>query len=121
VYVPGPALPYSAFEEDRRSVDKNSAGYLQNRGGNAASAEQHYLNARALIQEKKYGEAVLALQKAREALNTASEDNRTTLELEIATAMAIAQSKEAQTVFEKERLPNAANSNTNVNSNNPAR
>ncbi len=103
VPVQNPPVPYSAFEEDRRSVDKNPAQYLQTHKDNAITAEDHYLVARALLQEKKYTEAAAALQKAKESLNLTSEGNRRTLELEIAQAVSIAAAKEAQAAFEKEK------------------
>jgi protein phosphatase len=101
--VQNPAVPYSAFEEDRRNVDKNPAQYLQTHSASAVTAEDHYLIGRAFLQEKKYAEAITALQKARESLNLISEGNRRTLEVEIAQALSIAAGKEAQSAFEKEK------------------
>ncbi len=104
--VQNPPVPYASFEEDRRAVDRNAAHYLQAAGDQATTAEDHYLKGRALLHEKKYAEAVAALQKARESLNLSSEGNRRTLEIEIALALAIAVSKDAQANFEKDKPAN---------------
>ncbi len=111
--VQSPAIPYSAFEEDRRSVDKDPAQYLLTHKNNAVNAEDYYLIGRALLHEKKYGEAAAALQKAKESLNLTGDENRRTLETEIAQALSIANGREAQSAFEKEK-PAATSSNVNT-------
>lgn len=118
VPVQNPPVPYSAFEEERRAVDRNAAAYLQTHADKAVTAEDHYLIGRALLQEKKYIETIAALQKAKESLNLSSEGNRRTLEIEIAQAMAVALSREAQAGFEKEKPASSAPvnaANTDVN------
>jgi protein phosphatase len=115
VPVQNPPVPYSAFEEERRVVDRNAAAYLQTHADKAVTAEDHYLIGRSLLQEKKYIEAIAALEKAKGSLNLSSEGNRRTLEIEIAQAMAVALSREAQAGFEKEKPAAAANTNTNSN------
>ena len=114
--VQSPAIPYSAFEEDRRSVDRDPAQYLLKHRSNAVNAEDYYLIGRALLHEKKYAEAAAALQKAKESLNMTGDENRRTLETEIAQALSIANGREAQSAFEKEKpaaaAVNTANSNT---------
>ena len=113
--VQSPAFPYSAFEEDRRSVDKNPTQYLLTHKDNAVNAEDYYLIGRALLHEKKYGEAVTALQKAKESLNLTGDEDRRTLETEIAQALSIAAGKEAQAAFEKEKPASSTNmANTNT-------
>ncbi len=107
--VQSPAIPYSAFEEDRRSVDKDPAQYLLTHKNNAVNAEDYYLIGRALLHEKKYGEAAAALQKAKESLNLTGDENRRTLETEIAQALSIANGREAQSAFEKEKPAASAN------------
>jgi serine/threonine protein phosphatase PrpC len=115
--VQSPAIPYSAFEEDRRSVDKDPAQYLLKHKDNAVNAEDYYLIGRALLHQKRYGEAVAALQKAKESLNLTGDENRRTLETEIAQALSIANGREAQAAFEREKpaslaAPVNANSKT---------
>jgi protein phosphatase len=112
--VQSPAIPWSAFEEDRRSVDKDPAQYLLKHKDNAVNAEDYYLIARALLHEKKYSEAVAALQKAKESLNLTGDENRRTLETEIAQALSIAGGREAQSAFEKEKPAAAVNANPKI-------
>ena len=118
--VQNPPIPYSAFEEDRRSVDKDPAQYLLKHKDNAVNAEDFYLIGRSLLQQRRYGEAVTALQKAKESLNLIGDENRRTLETEIAGALAIAGGKEAQAAFEKEKPVSSAPA-LNANSNSRVR
>lgn len=121
VPVQNPPVPYASFEEDRRAADRNAAQYLQATGDQATTAEDHYLKGRALLHEKKYTEAIAALQKARESLNLSSEGNRRTLEIEIALALAVAGNKDAQASFEKDKPANSVNSVNSANSVNTVR
>lgn len=107
-----PAIPYAGFEEDRRILDRNPAFYMSTQADRAITAEEFYLKGRALIHEKKYIEAIAALQKAKESLHLSSEGNRRTLEIEIALARAVAVSREAQVNFEREKPATAAPANT---------
>jgi serine/threonine protein phosphatase PrpC len=116
--IQNPPIPYSAFEEDRRAVDKDPVGYMA-KHKDPVNAEDYYLIGRALLHQKKYADAATALQRAKESLNMTGEENRRTLETEIAQALSIAGGREAQAAFEKAKP--AATGETNTNTNNSRR
>ena len=116
-----PNIPYSAFEDNRRNVDRNPEQYIFASNGQAESAEEYYLLGRANLLTGKYPEAKKAFEEAKNRLAQASEVNSTILANEIAMALAIINDPFAQKAFEKDislnKSDNTAQSNANINLN----
>jgi serine/threonine protein phosphatase PrpC len=114
-----PNIEYSAFEESRRSVDKNPPQYLEASGGSAQSAEDFYLLGRAHFLTGDYVKAKESFTKAKELLPETKEVNRRTLENEVALMSAIVENVIARNEFiNQKRLINAGTANpanTSVN------
>lgn len=112
-------IPLSAFEENRRSVDKDPAGYIQKFPA-PQDAEDYYLVGRAYLMTGDYVKARAAFVSAREKLNEADPTNLDVLRDDIAIMMAVTNDTTIQTILKKEFQPTAspaANSNTNTNAN----
>ncbi|MGI8467371.1 MAG: PP2C family protein-serine/threonine phosphatase, partial [Pyrinomonadaceae bacterium] len=52
-----PNIPYSAFEDNRRNVDRDPSKYITANGASAADAEDYYLLGRAYLLTEKYVDA----------------------------------------------------------------
>lgn len=111
-------IPYSAFEDNRRNVDRNPAQFVSSMGASAADAEDFYLLGRANLLNAKYVEAKNAFAKAKELLPQSNAADKSMLANEIAIGLSIVDSGFAKKVLETEKrvAPEAANqTNTSVN------
>ncbi len=121
-------IPYSAFEDNRRNVDRNPEQYIFATGGRAESGEDYYLLGRANLLTGKYPEAKKAFEEAKNRLAQTSDVNSKILANEIAMALAIINDPFSQKAFEKDinlnksdadaqtNTSGGANSSTNTNS-----
>ena len=110
-------IPYSAFEDNRRNVDRNPEQYIFTTGGRAESAEDYYLLGRANLLTAKYPEAKKAFEEAKNRLAQTSEINSKILANEIAMALAIINDPLAQRGFEKDVNLNKSNTGNGANAN----
>ena len=111
-----PNIPYSAFEDNRRNVDRNPEQYIFASNGRAESAEEYYLLGRAGLLTGKYPEAKKAFEEAKNRLGQTSEVNSKILANEIAMGLAIINDPLAQRGFERDINLNKSNANTGTNS-----
>lgn len=113
-----PNIPFTAFEENRRNVDRNPQQFIAANAARPQDATDFYLLGRAYLLTAKYTEAKQALTTAKNLLAQADEVNGKTLANEIAMSMAIINDPFALRAFEKDVLQNnpAPNQNTNANS-----
>lgn len=118
-----PNIPYSAFEDNRRNVDRNPEQYIFATNNRAESAEDYYLLGRANLLTGKYPEAKIAFEEAKNRLAQASEINSKILANEIAMGLAIVNDEFAKKAFTKDMQLNRTiaatpdNTNSVVNSN----
>lgn len=115
--VETPNIQFSAFEDNRRNVDKNPAQYIATSGTTAEDAEDYYLLGRAYILTGKYAEAKNALTSAKDRLPMVSGDDESMLSNEIAIALASINDPNSRKVLESDRTtiaPNSAGSNSNT-------
>lgn len=113
-----PNIEYSAFEDNRRNVDRNPEQFIAASGSSAQDAESLYLLGRAYFITADYAKAKDAFTKAKERLSEVKEINRRTLENEIAIGLSVVENNIARNEFiNQKRLlnapPNPANSNAN--------
>lgn len=110
-------IPLTAFEENRRLVDRDPVAYANTRAASPQDAEDHYLLGRALLLSGKYFEARRQFAQAKEKLADADPANAKTLSADIAMANSIIESAQAQEIFKKEveGLAAPARSDTNAN------
>lgn len=114
--VETPNIPYSAFEDNRRNVDKNPAQYISASGANPQDAEDYYLLGRAYALTGRYDEAKTAFQQARSFLPSMQGSDRTMLANEIAIATAAIEPA-SRKIFETEKItPGNTAANTAANS-----
>ena len=107
----------TAFEEGRRAVDRDPAGYILKNAASTQVAEDYFLMGRAFFLTGKYWEAKRMFTDAKNRLATADPQNAKTLASEISMALAIIESPQATEVFTKDVANANAASNTSVNSN----
>lgn len=112
-----PNIPYSAFEDNRRNVDRNPEQYIFTTNNRAESAEDFYLLGRANLLEGKYQEAKKAFEEAKNRLAQTNEVNSKILYNEIAMALAIINDEFAKKAFEKDMLLNKKENNATTNAN----
>lgn len=114
-------IPYKAFEDNRRNVDKNPQQFISANSTppQDADSEDYYLLGRAYLLTGKYAEAKTAFTEAKNKLGQTSETNSKVLATEIAMALAIINNPLAQEVFVKDI--SAGNPPTNTNSANSNR
>ncbi len=106
-------IPYAAFEENRRSLDKNPEQYISTAAEKAENAEDYYLLGRAYLLTGKNPQALTAFKEAKNRLAQANEVNSAVLANEIAMSMAILNNSAAQKEFDQ----NKANANLQTNGN----
>lgn len=114
-------IPLSAFEENRRNVDKDPAGYVAKFGATPQDCEDYYLLGRAYLLSGDFVKAKTALAEARNRLAEADPVNAKTLTNEIAVSLAVLNDTTVQTMLKKELdlvyKPTNANANANANAN----
>jgi serine/threonine protein phosphatase PrpC len=118
-------IPLSAFEENRRDVDKDPAAYIAKFGVSPQDCEDYYLLGRAYLLTGDYVKARAAFTEARDRLADADPVNQKTLAADIATAFAVTNDTTVQSILKKEldaTVAKPANANVATNSNSaPAR
>ena len=111
-------IPLSAFEENRRAVDKDPAGYVQ-KNSSPQDAEDYYLVGRAYMLTGDYVKARTALLASRERLAEADPTNADVLRDDIAILLAVTNDTTIQNMLKKEfeaaKKPGNTNANTNAN------
>lgn len=113
--------PQTAFEENRRNVDKDAAAALARFGVDPRDAEDYFLVGRANMLLGKYPEARKAFTESRGRIAAGDVDpnNAKTIETEIAIAAAVTSDTTVQSILKKEleavKAPANTNSNTNAN------
>ena len=108
-------IPLSAFEENRRDVDKDPAAYIARFGAAPQDCEDFYLLGRAYLLTGEYEKARAAFEQSRDRLPTADPVNQKTIAADIATSLIAITGTTSQTMLKKELEtihPPAANSNT---------
>jgi cytochrome c-type biogenesis protein CcmH/NrfG len=112
-------IPLSAFEENRRNVDKDPAGYIAKFGGDPQDSEDFYLVGRAHMLTGDFPKARAAITEARNRLSEADPANAGVLANDIAIAIAVMNDTTVQTNLRKEfeAAKLGANSNTSPNVN----
>jgi protein phosphatase len=115
-------IPLSAFEENRRTVDKNPTQALAQFGADPRDAEDYFLVGRANMLLGNYVEAKKAYTQSSALIATGDPEkvdakNAKTLQMEIAIAMSAISGSTVQTVLKTEldAVNKPANTNTNVN------
>lgn len=110
-------IPLSAFEENRRLVDKDPAGYIQ-KVPQPQDAEDYYLIGRAYLLTGDYEKARTAFTASRDRLKDVDSANAAVLKNDLAVMMVVVNSTTTQTMLKKELEPMSANANsakTNAN------
>ncbi len=97
-------IPLSAFEENRRDVDKDPAGYLS-KNTQPQDCEDFYLVGRAYMLSGDYPKARNAFAEARKRLAEADPSNAKVIESDIAMAMAVTNDTTIQNILKKELEP----------------
>ncbi len=95
-------IPLSAFEENRRNVDKDPSGYVERFGQDPQDCEDFYLLGRAYLLTGDYSNARNALVEARNRLSEADPTNASVLASDIAIAMSVTNGTTVQSMLRKE-------------------
>ncbi len=108
--------PQTAFEENRRTLDKNPEAAVKRYELEPKDAENRFLVGRAYLLMGKYPEAKAAFEEslAKIASNEVDSANATTLKTEIAIAMSIINDPAAQANLKKSLTETAPAANANV-------
>jgi protein phosphatase len=114
-------IPFTAFEENRRNVDRNPQQFIAANAARPQDAIDHYLLGRAYLLTAKYTEAKQSFTTAKNLLAQADEVNSKTLANEIAMSLAVINDPFALKAFEKDvslnnTAPDAAKSANSANS-----
>ncbi len=109
--------PQTAFEENRRNVDRDPTSALARFGVDPRDAEDYFLVGRANMLLGKYPEARKAFVEARARIAAGDVDpnNAKTLETEIAIASAVTSDTTVQSILKKELESAKPATNTNAN------
>lgn len=112
-------IPLSAFEENRRNVDKDAAGYIAKFGATPQDCEDYYLLGRAYMLSGDFVKAKTAFTEARNRLAEADPVNAKTLASDIAVSLTVLSDTTVQTMLKKEldSVTKPANVNANANAN----
>lgn len=111
-----PNIEYTAFEDSRRSVDKNPQQFISASGaGVPDDAEGLYLLGRAFLLDGKFTEAKQMFLQARDRLAQVKEVNGKVLANEIAMGLAIINDPLAQKEFQNGLNPVNQNANLQTN------
>jgi serine/threonine protein phosphatase PrpC/cytochrome c-type biogenesis protein CcmH/NrfG len=95
-------IPLSAFEENRRDVDKDPAGYIAKFANNPQDCEDYYLLGRAYLLSGDFEKARSSFETARTKLSTADPVNQKTIAADIATSLIAITGTTSQTMLKKE-------------------
>ena len=110
-------IPLSAFEENRRDVDKDPVGYITKFAMSPQDAEDYYLLGRAYLLTGDYPKARAAFLESRNRLVEADPVNAKVLASDISMALAVTNDTTIQTNLRKEleAAKPPANANTSAN------
>ena len=108
-------IAYSAFEDNRRNVDKNPEQYIKTSGATADDAEDFYLLGRAYSLQGKYPEAKDSFGKAKERLGEYKGEFKSMLTNEIAIALSAIDNPFSRKILEAEKVKTASSESTNSN------
>jgi serine/threonine protein phosphatase PrpC/cytochrome c-type biogenesis protein CcmH/NrfG len=115
-------IPLSAFEENRRDVDKDPSGYVTKFASSPQDCEDYYLLGRAYLLTGDFIKARQALTEARNRLSTADPVNQKTISDDIALAFVVTNDTTVQRLLKDEldqinkpANANAFNANSSVN------
>jgi serine/threonine protein phosphatase PrpC len=108
-------IAYTAFEDNRRNVDRNPEQYIAANRNFVEDAEDFYLLGRAYLLSGNYAEAKQMFVQAKDRLAMVDETNSKILANEIAMGLAIINAPFAQKEFQKEANPNQSETNLNAN------
>jgi serine/threonine protein phosphatase PrpC len=114
-------IPLSAFEENRRNVDKDPANYIARFSNDPQDCEDFYLLGRAYLLTGDYSNAKASLTEARNRLSEADPTNAAVLASDIAIAMSVTNDTTVRSMLRKEletTIPVASQTPANINSNN---
>ena len=121
VEMQSPNISYSAFEDNRRNVDRDPAKYIIADGTDAKDAEDYYLLGRAYLLQEKYVDAKNAFLKAKELLPQSNGGDKAMLGNEIAIGLSIVDSTFSKSALKAERKDmisaSSQSSNTNATAN----
>jgi len=107
-------IPLSAFEENRRNVDADPAGYITKYGTSPQDSEDYYLLGRAYLLSGEYLKARQAMTEAQTRLSEADPVNTKVLASDIAVALAVTKDTTIQSMLKKELAPQTS---PNLNAN----
>ncbi len=114
-------IPLSAFEENRRNVDKDPANYIARFSNDPQDCEDFYLLGRAYLLTEDYSNAKASFIEARNRLSEADPTNAAVLASDIAIAMSVTNGTTVQSMLRKElesTNPTSSQLPANINSNN---
>jgi len=95
-------IPLSAFEENRRNVDKDPAGYAAKFGSSPQDSEDFYLVGRAYLLSGDFTKARESFTESRNRLAEADPANARILASDIAMALAVTNDTTIQSMLKKE-------------------
>ncbi|MET0751764.1 MAG: PP2C family serine/threonine-protein phosphatase [Pyrinomonadaceae bacterium] len=115
-----PDIPFTAFENLRRTVDKEPEKYINANASAPRNAEDFYLLGRAYLLTGKFGEAKKSLDEAKNHLVEVGAINSKVLSNDIETGLIIANNPYAQEEFKKKlnltKTDSVVPANSGVNS-----
>ena len=113
-----PNIPYTAFEEARRSVDNEPKTYIAKNASLTQNAEGGYLLGRAYLLTGDFAKAKSAFEEAKLQLTEVGAVNKAVLSNDIEVGLALAKYPAVQEEFKKSlSKPNSSDSgNSNTNS-----
>ncbi len=112
-----PNIPYSSFEDSRRSVDGDPNAFINKSVNLPQDAEGLYLLGRAYLLAGKFPEAKKTLEEARNKLAQANVVNSKVLATDIALGSAIIDEAAAQNKFQTQIKPNNLETNSQIDVN----
>lgn len=113
-----PNIPFTSFEEARRTVDKNPQQYINAATLPPETAEDFYLLGRANLFSGKFPEAKQLFLQAKDRLALTNEVNSKVMANDIIMSLAIINDEFAKKEFQKEMNLNKSETNTQPNTNN---
>jgi len=111
-----PNIPFTSFEQARRTVDNNPQQYINASTLPPETAEDFYLLGRAHLFSGKFVEAKQLFLQAKDRLAQTTDVNSKVLAKDIVMSLAIINNEFAKKEFEKELNLNKSDTNTNTNS-----
>ncbi|MDQ3714163.1 MAG: protein phosphatase 2C domain-containing protein [Acidobacteriota bacterium] len=110
-----PNIPYSSFEDSRRSVDGDPKAFINKSVNLPPDAEGLYLLGRAYLLAGNFPEAKKYLEAAKNKLVQASVVNSKVLATDIALGLAIVDEAAAQNKFQNQIKPDNLEANSQIN------